>query len=182
METEAAAEPEAEEDDGFSFVQSFDALMSDPQPQAQEEEEIPEVELADIDEIFSSALAAPADPEPLEPEFDFVRPLEDLKDKFSAPPAPQTAADDAFSSRVQDILPDEPEEPTQIVSLGDAPQQKPEEPEQNEDKPEKKHRRFSLFSRYEDDDDEDDDEDDDDDDDEEDDEDDEGGFRGFFRK
>ena len=52
---DAAPAAEEDEEDGFAFVQSFDAFASDPEPEKAEEEEIPEVELADIDAIFSAA-------------------------------------------------------------------------------------------------------------------------------
>ena len=151
---ETTQAPAEDENDGFSFVQSFDALMSEPEPVKADEEEIPEVELADIDEIFSSALAAPADPEPQEPEFDFVTPFDELKDSFSAPAAPQEPEQDsAFSARMQQMLSEEPEEPTQVVEPFDPPKmaKQPQVPveaeEDDDDKPEKKHRRFSLLNR-----------------------------------
>ncbi|MBQ7543107.1 MAG: DivIVA domain-containing protein, partial [Clostridia bacterium] len=135
-----AAEPE-EDAGGFSFVRSYDDIA--PQKAAEPVEDIPEVELANIDEIFSSALSEPAPEAPQEPEFDFVNPFEELKDKYKAEPQP---AED-FSSRMQSVLPDEtPDEPTQKVSLGAVKEDEADE------KPEKKHHKFSLFSRYEDDD------------------------------
>ena len=171
-ETFAPVQDPEPETNGFSFVQDIDKIQ--PTGRRFAAPEIPEVELADIDEIFTSALSTPKEePAAQEPEFDFVKPFDDLKDKYSA--APDTAEPAQFSDRIQTALEDSfDEEATQTV-----PAVQPRE-ERQEDKPEKKRHRFSLFSRYEDDDDDEDDEDEEEEDDEEDDDDD--GFQGFFRK
>ncbi len=191
--------PEAEEasekpEQGFSFVNGFGEFgESISTPDA--DTEIEEVPVAEINDIFSSALSqSPEEPQPAAApvEEENAAPLRDLKEKYAStpvqPPQPQQSEFGGFSARMNDMLPDEqPEPPTRAVplrQLEEEPEPRDEEKPEKPAKPEKKRHRLSLFSRYEDDEDEDEDDDDYDEDDEDDDEDDEedGGFRGFFRK
>ena len=199
-DTAEPEEAEPAEESGFSFVGGFGGFGDFAQDDGYDamEDEIPEVPLAGIDDIFSSELEKKPEPEqaPIPEPVPEANPLGELKEKYKAVAVPEQQEPEeespfgAFSRKMEISLPDdEPEEPTRIMEPISyepipvaEPAQQPAEPAApaEEEKHEKKKHRLSLFSKYEDDDEEDEDEDDEDDEDDDDEE--EGGFRGFFRR
>ncbi|MBQ3150693.1 MAG: DivIVA domain-containing protein, partial [Clostridia bacterium] len=145
---EQSVEDEEPDFGGFSFVGGmFDDYVAEEIEE--EAEEIPEVDMADIGDIFSQELSSEKAKlgfdEPEKEEKPFGR----LNDKYMSLDEEETEQNSLFS-KVQDEIPDD----TKVYATVEEPEQeKPVAEEKAEKKPEKKKRKLSLFSMYEDDDD-----------------------------
>ncbi len=163
---------------GFAFVGGiFDDYV--PEEIDSQAEDIPELEVADFNDIFSQEInngheEAVIEEQTEAPVLEEDRPFGRLNDKYMT--FDDGEEQNSFFGNVEETESDD----TKIYEAPEKEEEAPAEEKKGDKKPEKKKRKLSLFSMYEDDDDEDDEDDDDEFDDDDDDSD--GGFRGLFRK
>ena len=185
----AFSEPEEEQEKdndedissgGFAFVGGmFDDYI--PEEIDSQAEDIPEVDIADFNDIFSQEInSAPEEPvieeitEESATEED--RPFGKLNDKYMT--FDESEEQNSFFGNVEEAEADDTK--IYVSPEKEEKEETPAEEKKSDRKSEKKKRKLSLFSMYEDD--EDDEDDDDDEFDDDDDDDTEGGFRVLFRK